>query len=104
LIEAPGSSEASDGTLKLEFEIELHTSRGLSGHRPSIKGRAYHPNVCDIIFVIQNVGKYLYAERLLAKVGRQGAMRRGIAHPKRSDFSQKNYGETSCAAPGQRPQ
>lgn len=49
-------------------------------------------------------GMYLHAERLLAKAGRQGAMRRGIAHAKRSDFSQKNYGETSCAAPGQRPQ
>jgi hypothetical protein len=48
-------------------------------------------------------GMYLHAERLLAKAGRQGAMRRGIAHPQRSggqaqrsDFSQKNYGETSC--------
>jgi hypothetical protein len=27
-------------------------------------------------------GMYLHAERLLAKAGRQGAMRRGIAHPK----------------------
>jgi hypothetical protein len=27
-------------------------------------------------------GMYLHAERLLAKAGRQGATRRGIAHPK----------------------
>jgi hypothetical protein len=27
-------------------------------------------------------GMYLHAERLLAKAGRQGARRRGIAHPK----------------------
>ena len=52
-------------------------------------------------------GMYLHAERLLAKAGRQGA-REGYRPPEgqaqRSDFSQKNYGETSCAAPGQRPQ
>jgi len=56
-------------------------------------------------------GMYLHAERLLAKAGRQGAMGSGYRPPaaKRratggSDFRNENYGETPCAAPGQRPQ
>jgi hypothetical protein len=52
-------------------------------------------------------GMYLHAERLLAKAGRQGA-REGYLPPAgragASDFSQKNYGDTLVAAPGQRPQ
>ena len=41
--------------------------------------------------------------------GGGGKAQRGGVSPtrraaERSDFSQKNYGETSCAAPGQRPQ
>src|SRR5271168_3394730 len=53
-------------------------------------------------------GMYLHAERLLAKAGRQGATRRGVAHPKgkRSAviFRRKIMGRPLAAAPGQRPQ
>jgi hypothetical protein len=49
-------------------------------------------------------GMYLHAERFLAKAGRQGARGAGIAHPGASDSRNENYGETPCAAPGQRPE
>jgi hypothetical protein len=42
-------------SLKLEFQVELHTSRGLSGDRAPIKRRADHSNIRDVVFMIQDV-------------------------------------------------
>jgi hypothetical protein len=49
------SGGAADGPLKLEFQVELHPSWRLGGHRTAIKGRADYSHIRDIIFVIQNV-------------------------------------------------
>jgi hypothetical protein len=54
-IEAQKSSEASDGPLKLEFQVELHAPRRLSGHRTPIEGGADHSDISDVVFMVQDV-------------------------------------------------